>query len=35
MWNIVSIYVKYIRFLQKNYWYLLGVKINLGPAHPH
>ena len=32
MWNKVSIYVEY-RFLQKNSWYLLGVKINLGHAH--
>ena len=31
MWNIVSIYAKY-KFLQKNSWYLLGVKISLGHA---
>ena len=30
--NIFSISVKH-RFLQKNSWYLLGVRINLGHAH--
>ena len=30
MWIVVYIYMKY-KFLQKNSWYLVGVRINLGP----